>query len=229
MITSQIPVSRRRGRKEHGNEIIEFALVLALLGPLFLWTFVNSMNLLRLIQTNQICRDIGNLYIHGMDFSTWLGQSVAQRLAQGYGLNVGSNFAGNNSTNDANTGNGWVVLSLIMYAGNGSCSTLPNGTTCTNQGKYVYLQRMDFGNKNLMFNGTSVQSALGTPTATMNTSGWTANYLTDPNAVSPNFANFLQTQLLDGQIIYVAETFFASPDLGFSSYAGGGVYSRTFF
>jgi hypothetical protein len=226
---SRVPVSKARSRRQRGNEIIEFALVLALLGPLFLWVFVNSMNLLRMIQTNQICRDIGNLYIHGMDFSTWLGQSVAQRLSNGYGLNVGASYSGNNATNDANTGTGWVVLSTVMFVGSGTCSTLPNGTTCTNQNQYVYLQRFDFGNKALIFNGHGVVSQVGTPSATINSSGYVQNYLTDAGAQAPNFSRFLQTQLVDGQIIYVAETYFSSPDLGFSAYPGGGVYSRTFF
>ena len=227
--SSDIPVTIRRSKRQRGNEMIEFALVLALLGPLFLWVFVNSMNLLRMIQTNEICRDIGILYIQGMDFSTWLAQSVAQTLSQGYGLQIGSSFTGNNATNDGNSGNGWVVLSEVMYVGTGSCSTLPSGTTCTNQGQYVYLQRFDFGNANLIFNGHGVVSQVGTPTATINSSGYVQNYLTDAGAQAPNFHQFMQTQLSDGQIIFVSETFFASPDLGFSSYPGGGVYSRTFF
>src|SRR5665213_2696871 len=115
MTTSNIPVSNTRRRRQRGNEMIEFALVLALLGPLFLWMFVNSMNLLRMIQTNAICRDVGILYIQGMDFSTYQAQRVAQTLAQGYDLEIGSSFTGSNSTNDANSGNGWVVLSEVMY------------------------------------------------------------------------------------------------------------------
>ena len=46
--------------------MIEFALMAALLVPLLLWVFVNGMNLIRMIQCTQICRDIGNQYIHGL-------------------------------------------------------------------------------------------------------------------------------------------------------------------
>jgi hypothetical protein len=53
--------------------------------------------------------------------------------------------------------------------------------------------------------------------------------LTDAGAVAPNFGILLQTQLVDQQVIYASETFFASPDLGISAYPGGGLYSRTFF
>ena len=76
---------------------------------------------------------------------------------------------------------------------------------------------------------TTVQSALGTPTATINSQGYVQNYLGDPGAVASNISSLLQTQLTDGQVIYVAETFFASTDLGLSAYPAGGVYSRVFF
>jgi hypothetical protein len=147
-------------------------------------------------------------------------------------LNIGGGFSAgvtHMSTNDGNTGNGWVVLSQVMFIGAGSCSALPVGTACTNQNKYVYIQRIDFGNKALQFNGNTVASAIGSPSATINASGLVQNYLTDPNAVATNFGNFVQTPLSDGQVMYVSETFFASPDLGISAYPAGGVYSRTFF
>jgi hypothetical protein len=220
------PVSGRRTR-ERGNEILEFALLLALLAPMLLWVFINGMNLIKLIEASQVCRDVGNLYIHGVDYSTYSAQQVANTLASGFGLQIGSSFSGNSATNDANSGNGWVVVSQIMYAGASACSALPTGTTCTNQNKYVFIQRIDFGNKSLTFNGNAVASVLGTPTATINSYGYVANYLTDPNAVSATAGNFIT--LADTQVAYVSETFFASPNLGFASYPGGGVYNRTFF
>lgn len=237
MKPSRIPVSRQRARSQGGWEILQFGLYAMFMVPLFLFTFINGMNLLRMIQIVQICRDIGNEYIHGVDYSTYEAQNVAARLAQGYGLQIGTSFTSNGTTcttsncatNDGNSGNGYVVLSEVLYVGNGVCSSLPSGTTCTNQNKYVFMQRLDFGNKNLQINGVTVASALGNPTATINSSGWVQNYITDPNAVASNFGNFWQTQFSDGQVAYVVETFFSSPDLSFSAYPGGGIYSRTFF
>ena len=228
-MTSRYPISRSGARGQRGNEIIEFGLWAIFIVPLFLWMFVNAMNLVRMNEATQVCRDIGNLYIHGQDFSQYPAQQLARRLANGYGLQIGSNFAPNsNATNDGNTGNGWVVLSQVTYVGASSCASLPVGTACTNQDKYVYLQRIDFGNKNLKFNGTAVKSAIGTPTATMNSSGIVAAYMTDPGAVAPNFANFVTTPLADGQVMFVAETFFASPDLNFAALPAGGIYNRIF-
>ena len=54
-----------------------------------------------------------------------------------------SSFTGNDATNDGNGGNGYVVLSEVMYVGATSCSALPTGTTCTNKNEYVYVQRLD--------------------------------------------------------------------------------------
>jgi hypothetical protein len=229
MKPSRIPVSRRRARSQGGWEILQFGLYAMFMVPLFLFTFINGMNLLRMIQIIQICRDLGNEYIHGVDYSTYEAQNVAARLAGGYGLTIGSSFAGNNATNDGNSdSNGWIVLSQVMYVGATSCAAVAAGT-CTNQNKYVFLQQIDFGNKSLTINGTTVASAVGKPTAPMTNDGVVQNYLTDSGAVAPNFGNFWQTQFSDGQVAYVVETFFASPDLSFSAYPGGGIYARTFF
>lgn len=218
------------GWRQRGSEIIEFALLAAFMVPLFLYVFIDGMNLLRMIQCTAINRDIGSLYIHGVDYSTYQAQTVAATLAASYGLQVGSSFTGNDATNDTNSGNGYVVLSEVMYVGATSCSALPAHTSCTNQNQYVYVQRLDFGNKNVQFNGATVQSAIGNPSgATINSSGYVQNNLTDPNAVATNFAPFMTTTLADGQTAYVVETFFADPSLDLSALPAGGVYGRTFF
>ena len=197
--------------------------------PMFIWMFVTGMNLLRFIQCTEIVRDIGVQVVGGVDYSTYPAQSVAQTLAQGYGLNVGSSFTGNEATNNANSGSTWIVVSQIMYVGASSCAALPSGTTCTNENQYVFIRQVSFGNSSVQFNGTQVQSAFGAFSATVNTSGYVQNYLTDSKAACPNMANFMQTQLTDGQYAYVVEGFFADPGLGFSAYPAGGIYVRTFF
>jgi hypothetical protein len=226
---TRIPVSRKRFRRQRGNEIIEFAVMAVFLVPTFIWIFVNGMNLIRMIQCTQICRDIGNLYMQGVDFSTYSAQNVASTLAQGYGLNIGSSFSGNEYNNDGNSsGNAWVILSEVMYVGTSACSSLPANVTCTNSGKYVYIQRIDFGNSGLLINNNSVQSAIGNPSgATINAEGYVQNYLTDPTAVATNAGNFIT--LADTQVAYVSEAFFASPTLDFSAFPGGGITARTFF
>jgi hypothetical protein len=228
---TQRKVSIRRRRGQSGNEIVEFALMAVFLVPLLLWVFVNGMNLIRMIQCTQICRDVGNQYIHGVDFSTRAGQTLASSLANGYGLTVSGfsgDTSGNERSNTGNSGNGLVVLSEVMYVGTNACSALPASTSCTNSGKYVFIQRLAFGNSSIQFNGVTVASALGSPTAaTISDSGNVQNYLTDSNAVSATAGSLIT--LTDSQVAYVSETFFADPGLGFSAYPAGGIYSRVFF
>jgi hypothetical protein len=224
-------VSNRRRRGQSGNEMVEFGLMAVFLVPLLLWVFVNGMNLIRMIQCTQICRDIGNQYIHGLDFSTHSAQTLASNLANGYGLTVSGfsgDSSGNEQSNTSNTGNGLVLLSEIMYVGTNACSALPSGTSCTNNGKYVFIQRVGFGNASIQFNGVTVSSALGSPTgATISDSGNVQNYLTDAHAVSSTAGNLIT--LSDSQVAYVSETFFADTGLGFSAYPAGGIYGRVFF
>jgi hypothetical protein len=224
-----IPIRRWRREGQNGSEIVEFALLAFFLVPTFLWMFINGMNLIRMNEANQVTRDIGDLYIHGVDYSTYEAQAVAQKLAGGFGLQIGTSFTGNVAANSGNGGNAYIVIAQVMYVGNASCSSLPNGTTCTNQNKYVFLQYITFGNAALQINGTTVQSALGTTSATVNSSGLVQNYLTDGGAVASTVGSYFQTQLTDGQVAYVAETFFASPDLNFTAYPAGGIHSLDFF
>lgn len=229
---TRIPVSNRRLRRQGGNEIIEFAVMAIFLVPSFLFVFINGMNLVRMNSAVEICRDIGSLYIRGTDFSTYGAQALAARLAQGFALNVGSTFAGNQHSNSGNGGNAYVILSEIEYVGPTTGHTCQGAApSCVNHDSYVYVQHIDFGNNALQINGATIGTRLGgtITSATINSSGLVQNYLTDPNAVATNMSSLVNTQLADGQVIYVAETFFASPDLGFSAFPAGGIYQRTFF
>jgi hypothetical protein len=221
-------VSRRRARSQRGSELLEFAILAGLLAPMLLWMFVAGMNLIRMIQCTAVTRDIGNLYIHGLDFSTWAAQDVAATLASSYNLQIGSSFSGNEASNAGNGGYVYVILSELTYVGANSCAALPTGTTCTNEDKYVYLQYLNFGNSGVQINGNTVSSSIGSaPTASMTSYGTIPNYLTDSGAVAANAGNYIT--LSDGQVAYAIEAWYASPDLGFSAYPGGGIYSKFFF
>jgi hypothetical protein len=218
-------VSARRQARQGGNEIIEFALSCVFLVPLLIWTFVNGVNLIRMNECQEIDRDIANQYIHGVDYSTYGAQQVAVRLAQGYQLQIGSSFNGSEANNSSNGGNVYILLSEIIYVGAGTCAS---ADPCTNQGKYVFVQQIGFGEKTIKFNGTQVSSKLGSMTATVNAGGYVQNMLTDAGAVCANCSGYFTTQLTDGQVAYVVEAFFADPGLTFSAYPAGGIYTVTF-
>lgn len=231
----------RRKKTQSGQEIVEFALVASFLVPLFLSTFVVGMNLIRSIQANQVCRDLTDMYIHGADFSTYPMQEEAQRLAQGLNLQIGGAFSGNSNSNTGNSGNALVTVTQVMYVGSTSspnCVAVGSGN-CTNHDSFVFLQQIQFGNGTLA-NANTV--TLGTPTgASINSSGNVANPVTDSHAQLPGAAQAAmanlwaansttgQQALTDGQVTYVVETYFQSPDLSVGSLSGNGVYARYFF
>ena len=74
-ITTAAKTSRRR-RGQSGQELLEFGLLLTILVPLLLGTFVTGISLIRSIQTNQMDRDLTDMYIHGADFSTYTCHQV---------------------------------------------------------------------------------------------------------------------------------------------------------
>src|ERR1700722_12949962 len=200
----------RRRKTQSGQEIFEFAMALVLLVPMFLGSFIVGMNLIRSIQCNQMCRDLTDMYIHGADFSTYTMQTMAQRLAQGLNLQIGSSFTGSSNSNTSNTGNGIVTVTQIMWIG---ATTDPNcvsagADNCTNTDKFVFTQQIVFGNGTL---ANAQTQTLGTPTgATLSSSGVVQHYVTDNHAQLPASAqsamqslwqttNNGQTPLTDGQ------------------------------
>lgn len=235
--------TQRRKKTQRGQEIIEFALIAMLLVPMFLGSFVVGMNLIRSIQCNQVIRDLTDMYIHGADFSTNSMQQEAQRLAQGLNLQISGfsgDSAGHEQANTSNGGNGLVTVTQIMYVGattDANCQAV-GASSCTNHDSFVYTQQVQFGNGTLANSGTV---SLGTPSgATINSSGFVSNPVTDSNAKLGSAAqtamtNLWQTSnngqqsLADGQTVYIVEGYFQSPDLSVGSLSGNGVYARYFF
>jgi hypothetical protein len=234
-----IMLTRLRKRRQSGHEILEFALVALLYVPTLLGTFITGMNMIRSIQANHIARDLDDMYIHGADFSTYAMQVIAQRLATGLDLQIGSSFTGNNNSNTGNGGRGLVWMTQVMWIGNTTDPTcqavLP--AACTNANSFVFTQRIRFGNGTLT---SERPSSLGDPTATLSSAGVVQNAVTDAGARLPAAAQTAMqalwqsgsngtVPLQDGQAMYVSEVYFKSPDLNVSALSGAGVYARWFY
>ncbi len=231
--------SERRKRKQGGQEALEFALIAIIYVPLFVGSFIVGINLIRSIQASSACRDMVDMYIHGGDFSTYGMQQEAQKLAHGLNLQIGSSFTGNEQANTGNSGNGLVTVTQIMYVGTTTDSqcVAVGAANCTNHDSFVYTQQIQFGNGTL---ASATTVTLGSPTgATLNTDGILQNPVTDSHAklgAVPQAAMQAlwqvntngQTPLTDGQVVYIVETYFQSPDLTIGSFAGNGVYARFF-
>jgi hypothetical protein len=219
--------------------MVEFAVATFLLVPLLLGTFVTGMNLIKSIQANHVVRDLDDIYIHGGDFSSYGYQQLAQRVATGLNLQFPS-FAGNVNSNTGATGDGIIWVTQIMYVGP---TTAPQcqgvgAANCTNHDKFVFMQRIVFGNSTLTSQRTSF---VGDPTgATLSSTGSVSNYVTDQYAALStagqtaiqarfNNASVGQTALGDGQVLYIVEGFLQTPSLSMGSYNSNGVYARYYF
>jgi len=230
----------RRRRRQGGQEIVEFALVALLFIPLMLGGFVTGMGLIRSIQVNHVAANLANIYIHGGDFSSYNMQLLAQRLGQGLNLQIGSSFTGNAKSNTSNSGDAVVMVSQIMYVG---ATTSPNcvsvgGSNCTNATKFVFTQRIKFGNGSV---ATSTTNTLGDPTTTaIGNNGVVTSPVTDAGAQLPAAGQSAmqslwqnssggRTPLQDGQAVYVVEVYSQSPGLSIGNASVGGQYARYFF
>ncbi len=234
-------MSKLRNRQK-GQEILEFGLVAVVFVPLLMGAFVTGLNLIRSIQAKQVCRDLTDIYIHGGDFSLYTMQQLAQRLAQGLNLQIGTSYTGNQKANTGNSGYGLVTLTEVQWVGdqtNGAICKSVGSANCVNHDSFVYLQRVQFGNGTLA-NANTVQLGTPTPGITTASDGTVANPYSDSAAKVPNpVQNTLNAQwqvssggrqpLQDGQFMYVVETYFQSPDLTLGSFFGNGVYAKYFF
>lgn len=227
---------------ERGTQIMEFGLVALLFIPLMMGSFVTGMNVIRSIQVNHMTRDMANMYIHGADFSDKAMQALAKKLATGLDLQVGTG-TGNVADNIANSGRGIVWVSKLMWVGSTaqpSCqAALP--AACTNANKFVFLEHIRFGNGALQTSDRDAST--GHPGAARDAFGRiTVDVVKTASAAVPEpyqtkFYNLWQqsspatnrTALVDGQIIYVVEEYFKSPDLSLGAFRGNGVYARWFF
>ena len=229
----------RLTKSERGSEIVEFALVASLFAPLLMGAFASGMNMVKAIAVNHMVRDLDNMYIHGADFSTSGYQQLALRLGSGVNLQAPA-FPGGATNIQANTGtsgDGLIWVTQIMYVGRSTdpmCTSVGTGN-CANHDSFVYTQRVMFGNSSLT---SQKQSTLGDASmATINSAGIVTNFLTDsgarlPTAAQTEMVNLWQSTLgglTDGQVAYVAEGYFQSPDLAIGSLSSKGVYARYFF
>ena len=204
----------KRNRHERGSMMIEFVLVAStFMLPVLLGTFTYGFAMIRSVEALQLTRDVGHMYSRGVDFSKQANQDlIATQLAQG--LNIVSN-SGN--VTGGSTGNGIIVLSTFTKIG-------VQCPTCNNSGHVVVMRRIVIGN-NGMFT-----TQYGSPSGSLidPNSGDIKNYSSDATARADNFSNLLT--LNDGEIAYLAESYFKSPDLAVPGlYNGLASYQNAIF
>ncbi|MBZ5591965.1 MAG: pilus assembly protein [Acidobacteriia bacterium] len=190
--------SRPRRRNSGGAAAIEFVLISSfVIVPIILGLFSYGFALIRAMQAVQLTRDVAHMYAQGTDFSKQGMQDLlTQHLAQQ--LSLESN-AGN--VTGGTSGNGVVVLSTFQKLGAAQCPG------CNNTGHVVVMSRIVIGNNKVF------QTSYGTPNPALIdvTKGFVKNYTSDLTARADGVANFLTMK--DGEIAYMAESYFTAPDL----------------
>jgi hypothetical protein len=205
----------RRRTRQLGSTMIEFCLSVALWTVVLMGLSTVGLNLIRALQVEQVCRDAGRLYVAGLDFTQAGNQSLLLMLATGL-------------TVTATGGNGVFVFSTVEYIDTPQCTAnglAGNTGSCPNLGQYVFIQRVVVGNSGLF------SSPFGTPSAgIIGTYGdiSASNYLTNASARAVGFGSVIA--MTGGQLAYLTETYFSSPDFAWGSYMNGaGVYERKIF
>ena len=128
-----------RVRRQFGNAIIEFAVVIPFIAIAFFGTVSFGMVLGRYVEVVQVCRDLAHMYTDGVDFSQAGAKAVAVQLASGTGMT-------------ASGGDGVVILSRVQQVYQADCTAAGFGP-CPNAGLIVFTQRLTIGNKALRTSG----------------------------------------------------------------------------
>jgi hypothetical protein len=205
-----------RLKRRRGVAIVEFTLSLIFLIPLLLGTFVFGFRLIRSLSMVQITRDLGHMYIRGIDFRNVGPKQNAQTLASGFDLSA--------------TGKSLVTLSRIKVIQQADCDaanaigpgTFPAGHTCANINLPVFMEQLKLGN---LANGAS---HFGTPPVQTDFTVSPRDMGRNSGAQAAAFATAMT--LKAGEYAFVAEMINLTPDLNIPGLSGAPeVYARSIF
>jgi hypothetical protein len=205
------PMSRRR---QGGNTILEFAIVMVFLVPMFAGTFTIGMALTKGIQVSNVAHDAVVLMVtantnpnSGLDLSQAQNQAIIVDAASGLGMNVSG------TETPSSTGLGVVILSKVVMVGPTECSlggltpysSAPfwDAGNCPNYGSYVFEYRVVIGN------GSRWSSTLGNPGGTVQTNGTISaqDIASNTSDQDSNFTTVTGMTLLSSNYALVSEMY----------------------
>jgi hypothetical protein len=190
---------QRRKIQSLSTSIPLYALGAIFLVPLSIGVLLVNSNASQNDHANQISRDVASMYAQGMDFSQSANQTIAMRVAEGLGMNLGD-------------GQGVLILSRIRVVHDSDCPANTRGK-CANKGYAVVTQRYVIGNVGLR------ASSFGAPANVDAATGNVPNWATDVSARAQDFP----ANLKPGEFTYAAECYQTSLE------SRSGVYSRAMF
>jgi len=225
---------KRNKNKKSGVAIIEFSFGMLILVPLLLGTVATGLNLVQVLSTVQLARDVGHMYARGTDFSQPGNKTVVATIGSDVGMSA-----------TPGAGNSVVILSTVTYVDKAMCAAAGkvdgsgNPLGCTNYTKWVFTQRLTIGKISLRSSSFGSPSTSGNGSVTVDsTTGKislndqvtkTGDVATFAVGINPyaNTAGVI-TGLPSGQVIYIAET--ATTAMNLPPFAPGSVvYSYAMF
>jgi hypothetical protein len=221
-----VPNMQHKRSRVRGIAVVEFTLSLMFFIPLLLGTYVFGFRLIRSLEMEQIVRDLGHMYIRGINFRNAGPIANAQTLASGFNL--------------TSTGDSVVIFSAIKVIQQTDCDAAnplqPAGSVhCTNLGNPVFTEEVFVGNTSLTINGANAaQSGFGSPPRQADSTVSVANQGNNSTAAAGNTAalsGFAKVLALNaGEVAYMVEMINGTPALSISGLSGTPqVYARSVF
>lgn len=218
---------RKRRRRQGGNTMIEFALAMLILMPIFMGVVWGGVTISRGVQLSSVTRDVAHMYSRSVDFgsnnctsaynppntSGFCNQDIVVRIAKGLYLERV------NSPRGLSGGQSVFILSTIQHVYQSDCDLLPPSQTCNNLGKDVFLNRIIIGKSTLR------ASNFGTPSGVA-TDGTVANPFVAVGAAATNFSSLLA--LGEGDVAYVVEGYVDSSDIAMTG-GQSGIYTVSIY
>jgi len=207
--------------RNRGSAMVEFVLMSAfVLVPLILGLISIGFTLSRSLQAAQLTRDVGRMFVRGVDFAEQANQDLitgsAARPNQP-GLAQGMGMAGNGGNATGGTsGNGDLILSIMLR--------MPATCGCGNSGRIVVTRRIVVGNKNLY------TTTFGNPSVDIvnSSTGAITDYANNVSARADGFSSVVN--LSSGELAYLVESRFNFPDLAMPGIiTNPGIYWRVIF
>ena len=217
-------IQTRSSKARRGVAVMEFTFSLMFLIPLLTGILVFGFKLIRSLEMTQVTRDLGAMYLRGVDFRSAVAQTTAAKLAANFDMTA--------------NGTSVVVLSKVKLVTTADCiaanAAIPvvAGNNCVNLNKLVFVEQLKVGNPTAgssAFGTPPVQAAGCTPLGPGTPCIYTVTIKDQGRTASAQANNFAMT-LLAGEFAYVAEMVNLTNEFTIPGVGGGPqVYARAIF
>jgi hypothetical protein len=217
-------IQKRSTKGRRGVAVMEFTFSLLFLIPLLTGILVFGFKLIRSLEMTQVTRDLGAMYLRGVDFRSTAAQQTAATLAASFDM----------TTN----GTSVVVLSKVKLVTTADCiaanlaTPVVTGNSCVNLGYLIFTEQLKVGNSTAgssAFGTPPVQAAGCTPLGPGTPCIYTVTIKDQGRNTSARATNFAMT-LLSGEFAYVAEMVNLTSEFTIPGVGGGPqVYARAIF